>query len=46
VLYADSKETVQRQVFSRRYAKENIMKNPALNVKRNQKQPENASLNS
>ena len=37
MLYADSKETVRRQVFSRRFVRENITKNQALDVKRNLK---------
>ena len=44
MLYADSKETVQKQEFSRRFAKENITKNQALDVKRNLKLLENVTI--
>ena len=44
MLYADSKETVQKQEFSRRFAKENITKNQALDVKRNLKLLENVNI--
>ena len=44
MLYADSKETVPKQEFSRRFAKENITKNQALDVKRNLKLLENVSI--
>jgi len=40
VLYADSKETVPKQEFSRRFAKEN----QALDVKRNLKLLENVNI--
>jgi len=42
---ADSKETVQKQEFSRRFAKENITKNQALDVKRNLKLLEKRKYN-
>ena len=44
MLYADSKETVPKQEFSRRFAKENITKNQALDVKRNLKLLENVNI--
>ena len=42
--YADSKETVPKQEFSRRFAKESITKNQALDVKRNLKLLENVNI--
>ena len=44
MLYADSKETVPKQEFRRRFAKENITKNQALDVKRNLKLLENVNI--
>ena len=44
MLYADSKETVPKQEFSRRFAKENITKNQALDVRKNPKLLVNVNL--
>ena len=42
--YADSKETVQRLVFSRRFVRESTTRNQALDVKRNLKLLENVNI--
>ena len=44
MLYADSKETVPKQEFSRRFVKENITKNQALDVRKNLKPLENVNI--
>ncbi len=43
--FADLKDLVRRQEFYQKSEKENITKNPALDVKRNQKQQENVLIN-
>ena len=43
-LCADSKEIVQKQGFSRKFVKENIMKNQVFDVRRNPKLPENVNI--
>ncbi len=44
MLYADSKETVRKLAFSRKFVKENITKSQASGGKRNPKLLENASI--
>ena len=44
MLYADSKETVRKLAFSRRFVKESITRNQVFVVKRNLKLPENVSI--
>lgn len=43
MLYADSKETAQKQVSSRRSEKESITKNLVLDVRKSRKLQENVS---